>query len=242
MPETPITVVIPVGPLPVHQKWLNDAVESVIDQQYTAAEILLIDDMAGVAPLPALHFGREKALPPVRIWRAPWHIGVPAAFNFGVALAKTELVFMLGSDDLMDPRCLGMCAATYERMVEEQGQRDADNSFYYVGVSYIDNVKQEQFLPTNEAMVSKTLWKATGGFPIETSVGMPDSVFMSMMWNRDDVMHRVGVGEGTTLVKFRYHPESDTETRRALWHPLAAQVVNIMTEHWAPPQWGRYAP
>ena len=105
MLSVPITVVIPVGPHPANIAWLGEALESIALQSVWPEEILLIQDRE------TLEIFEPTSGPPVRIWKAPWRLGVAHAFNFGVALANTQLILMMGSDDRLLPDCLAACWA-----------------------------------------------------------------------------------------------------------------------------------
>src|SRR3990167_4367481 len=100
--DSNVSVVIPVGPYPANKKWLKECIESVVNQT-VHSQIVIIDDMAKITN------DDLGGIEPDVFFNTPWLIGVAGAFNFGVALAKTECVFMLGSDDTLDPDCLYEC-------------------------------------------------------------------------------------------------------------------------------------
>lgn len=213
----PITVAIPVGPSPANQQWLPEAIESCKAQTHPPAEILLIDDMAGI----------ERC--DCRVWKAPWLLGVGAAFNMGVALAKTELVFMLGSDDTLDPKCLEQCAKTYEK-------NDRADAYYWTSLHYMDG--EDQTLPCNAAMVTKGFWRKTGGFPPETGSGAPDAALISMLMTKMPGS-LVGVSHGHPLYNYRRHQGTDTASRGP-WQSVILSTRDILSATWQEPNWGRY--
>lgn len=210
--SVPITVSIPVGPHPSNVRWLKEAIESIREQTVQAAEILLIDDGANLD---------AEQYPGVRIYKAPWKLGVAHAFNFGVALAETDLVIMMGSDDQLLPTCIEQSWAAWERLQDVHG-------YYYMAVRYHDG--REQNTPCNAAMVHKELWNLTGGFPVEASVGMCDNVLISLMTasgGRFGHIHSIGP---EPIYWYRAHDETDTVQRQGHWHHIASQVVNLITE------------
>lgn len=216
-----ISVAIPVGPKPSHRRWLGECIDSVRHQTMPTDDILLIDDMAGLKPLDG-----------VRIWRAPWLLGVPGAFNAGVSLAHNQCVYMLGSDDWMEPQCLEECWRAYEA----NRRRDA---YYYTGIRYTDGrADPVQTVPCNCAMVTKGLWRQTGGFPPETGTGACDAALISHLWGSDLL---VPVADGRPLLNYRVHPETDT-AGRAAWQGVILASRDILTRNWTEPQWGRYEP
>lgn len=223
-----ITVAIPLGPHPEHARWLDECLRSVYDQSVNVDEILIIDDMHGLTG----SYEKDGC----RIWRSPWLLGVAHAFNFGVALARNECVFMLGADDTLEPDCIQRVLAQYAGTSEE----DKGSTYYFVSVRYLDDREDNtQFLPCNAAMVTKSLWRKTGGFPIEAASGACDAAFVSRFWNRADEVRFAGVGEGTTLYNYRPHADTDT-AQRSQWQGIILATRGLVTEVYDPPRWGRY--
>ena len=223
----PISVVIPVGPSEANKRWIPDALESIQQQTQLPDEVLIISDMAGLSQ------GMDHRQPyPIRTWTTPWRLGIPAAFNCGVALAQNECVFMLGSDDWLEPDCLEECMKMYEK----EGQ--PGNVFFFVGVRYNDNRKEkEQYAPCNAAMVTKRLWKATGGFPLQSASGATDAAFCSIFWNRPEVCRFLGVQyEQRPLYNYRVHDESET-AGLGPWQGVILETRDLLTELWKPPNW-----
>lgn len=230
---TGITVAIPVGPESHHQQWLYECLESLQKQTRFPNEILIVDDMANLL-IPDILSENKWGL--FRVWKAPWRLGVAAAMNFGVALASNNLVFMLCADDTLHPECLARCLDAYEKISEE----DRDQTYFFVGVKYLDGRKEdEQFVPCGAAMVSKSLWRQNGGFPPESASGAPDAALISTMMVHGDAGKIVGVGEGMCLYNYRPHANSDSANRHG-WQGVILQTRDIVTRDWKPPKWGRY--
>jgi glycosyltransferase involved in cell wall biosynthesis len=218
----PVTVMIPVGPYPVHKRWLGECMASVAAQTLPPAEVLLIDDMADLAALDAEH-------PEYNVWRAPWRLGDVGAFNCGVALAKNDLVFMLSCDDTLEPDCLELCAAEYEKMEERDG-------YYWVGNHYMDG-QPDQALPFSAAMVTKGLWRECGGFPVETTGCGGDAALISILLTHFP-RRLVKVAGGKPLYNVRVHKESET-ANIGPWMGVMSEVRGLVTKLWKPPEWGR---
>lgn len=223
MAEIKLTVAIPVGPRQEHGTWLYDAVQSVRRQTVPCLP-LIIDDMHGIS----LDDPRIGGAP---VWYAPWRMGIPCAFNFGVALAPTECVIMLGADDTLEPDAAEACLDAYENAVGAP-----DRTYFGLPVRYMDT-GEEQYLPCNEAMVTKSLWKATGGFPPESAVGACDAAFLSSIWNSDEFKIQM-VGR-KPLCNYRRHSSTDTATRPVAWQGPILEVRNLLTPL-VKPEWGRY--
>lgn len=157
----PITVVIPVGPAQHHTAHLHECLDSVRDQTQQPAEILVIDNGTGL---------RSALLMPedvpegrgIRLWVAPWAMGLATGFNAGVGLARNDHVFFLGSDDLLMPRCLELCWQAWLADPHPLG-------WYFVGVR--DSSGYEQNTPCLAAMVTKALWQAGGGLELGSDYG-----------------------------------------------------------------------
>jgi glycosyltransferase involved in cell wall biosynthesis len=214
-----ISVVIPVGPNPVYKKWLRSCIASVHTQTYEADEILLIDDMA--------HLDRIRAeVNKCMVWKTPWLSGVAHAFNFGVALARNECVFMLGSDDKLYPECLEKVAKAYVDIGDELG---------YYGVTCDIQDYGYQDLLNNAAMVTKSLWNHTGGFPIpQAAMSPPDAMLLSiMMYHMQDHLHKVD--QGNPLYWVRRHPDQAGHIYNQ--YPLSVNARDKITREWRPPKW-----
>lgn len=271
-----ITVLVPVGPSQANKRWLGECLASVAAQTRTADEVLLIDDMAGLAPADLAPLvgkrgvvvdedatlGHSPASMPwshgagcafhvdqpsekqggawhtiARVWRSPWRLGVAHAFNFGVALAQGDGVFMLGSDDVMRPDCLAQCEAAWTR--ESTEGRDPRECYFWVGVHYLDDRQDpDQFLPCGTAMVSRALWDRCGGFPTETAVGAPDAALISIMMVHEAAGRIVPVNTGRVLCDYRPHAETDT-AGRGPWQGAILAARDILTRTWEPPNWSR---
>ncbi len=221
MSDLKITVAIPVGPYPANRQWLDECVQSARKQSRPADEILLIDDMAGLE-LPDLD---------LTIWRSPWLLGVPTAFNCAVALAKHPLVIMLGSDDKLEEWAVEDALTEYEKH-----HRD-DVGYYYFDVQYSDG--RQQSVACNGAMVTKDLWNRTGGFPTEAAVGACDTMLVSIMLAHE---RECGFLYRITSEKppywYRVHDGTDTAGRQP-WQGVVGQARDILTRDWEPPEWGR---
>lgn len=250
-----VTVAIPVGPRPSHQKWLGECLDSVRNQTVEVDEILIINDMAELYPHELIEhaYGPNRGGTQVitdqdgsgrisgrrmdngdrhlREWYAPFRLGVAAAFNMGVALAHNRLVVMLGSDDTLEPNAVDELLKTYE----ESGFAEA---FYYFGVRYMDT-GELQTLPCNCAAVTQDFWRYTGGFAPEMGVGACDSMFISQMLVHEQES-LIPVAGGAPLFNYRRHDETDT-AGRADYQGAIFSVRDILTRDWKPTAWGRYS-
>lgn len=104
---TPISIVIPCYNT---GKYLPEAVESVLQQQHPAAEIIIVDD--GSTDEETLRLLDRYEQQGIIIFHTP-NRGAPAARNFGVKRAKSPYVLCLDSDDVLLPAFL---AETSQRL------------------------------------------------------------------------------------------------------------------------------
>lgn len=197
-----VTVTIPVGPHEANKRWLSEAIQSVQRQTYPDIELLLIDDGAD---LPQADLFSDA----VRVWKSPWRLGVPHAFNFGVALAKNNLVFLLGSDDWLEPVCIERCVEMYEQ------HDDGDRIYFHVPLlaHKEDGTTRPMLTRSGAALVTKTLWERCGGFPIWSALCCSDVALYTMLENRPELGRTVRVGT-KPLYHYREHPEIDTARLR----------------------------
>lgn len=226
-----ISVCIPVGPFKGNTEWLDECLLSVAHQTFPAHTVVIVNDGAMI----------DKALPnasayklrcEVRVFDAPWRLGISHAFNFGVMLAPTECVFMLGSDDTLEPICLEKCWESYLSHNKADG-------YYTVPIRYMDT-QEVQTAPCNAAMATKGFWRHTGGFPIETAIGIGDSTLLSICLAHKLPVYWVGHDTGqddTPLYNYRRHPDIHTYKLGPFWG-VCDPLRNILTEQWAPPAWG----
>lgn len=207
----PITVSIPVGPHPANVRWLGDALASIAEQTVQPGEILLIDDGANLDP---------SEYPACRIWQTPWASGVTHGFNYGVMLAKHDLVIMLGSDDRLMPAAIQACQWAWDFYHDPLG-------YYYFVLEYESGRYQD--IPCNGAMVHKDLWKHTGGFPIASAIGACDTWLISLLYAAGGKAGNLYQISPTPLYWYRDHPETDT-MQHAAWMGLVEAARNLWLE------------
>ena len=213
---TEISVVIPVGPYPGNVQWLDECINSALDQTHQPAQLIIIDDGADLK--------REDLPHGTKLWHSPWQLGVAAAFNVGVGLSTTNCIFMLGSDDTLEEQCLAACADKYERTDRR------DLSYFWTGVRYSDG-REDQYLPCHAAMVTQTLWHHCGGFPPESASGAPDAALISILLGNKDAGDLVCVNPHMPLYNYRVHDDTDT-ARRAEWQGVILSTRDILTRTW----------
>lgn len=229
----PITVSIPVGPHSANKRWLEPCVRSVLNQSFPPTEILIIDDQAHVNVFETMDgkvvfwddqraYLEKPDRTHLRKWTTPWLSGVAHAFNFGVALARNEIVVMLGSDDILQPWALEDLIATIQKSSNER------LAYYYFQVEYMDT-HETQDIPCHAAAVSKSLWHHNGGFPVESAIGAPDTMLISIMMANPEAGKIIRVDSQRPPYLYRRHGETDTATRPPF---DLTSVRDILTREW----------
>lgn len=224
LPTVPVTIVIPVGPKPHHREHLGEMLESISAQRTLPDEVIVMND-GGPSVLPELI--HHMPIGAIHTWeyQQPWNLGMVAGWNCGVGLARNELVLLVGADDKLYGDCIDECYRAWLREQEPLG-------YYYLGVQYSDG--REQNTACNAAMVTKALWRHTGGFPAQSAVGAPDHIFLSMLLcaSRD----------GRTTAKilrvcddmlYWYRVGENTETTKNIW-PAITAVMDYLHVNWRP--------
>lgn len=237
-----VSVVIPVGPDPIYRQLVPDAINSVFEQTVPVKEILILDDQAHIKSpewykwfdrfpeYPLVFSGTDSRYnknlwvytkPPkeYEIWISkydtPWRLGFAATFNCGVAMALTDLVLYLAADDTLAPTAVEDCLESYDL----NDQKDA-----WYALTYESPSGGICDIPINAAMVTKGLWRFTGGFPPSAFAG-PDALLLScLMVHAPDRI--IKVMPGRVNYHIREHPQQ--ETKRQMGFYAASGVVEII--------------
>lgn len=100
--------------MPVHNgaRWLADAIESVLAQDFGDFELILVDDASRDAS-PAIMAAAARD-PRVRLISLPDNVGLPAALNAGFAVARGELHSWTSDDNLLRPAMLSRLTETLD--------------------------------------------------------------------------------------------------------------------------------
>jgi glycosyltransferase involved in cell wall biosynthesis len=148
----PVTVVIPAFNA---EAYLGDAIDSVLSQSESPLECLVVDDgSADGTPTVAAKFGDR-----VRYYRQD-NLGVSAARNSGIQLARGDLIAFLDADDVWLEDKLQLQVAEFAA--------DRELVFCYGGIAPVDRTLEpidspEAARPRAEA-VFRTLTLRPGGF------------------------------------------------------------------------------
>jgi glycosyltransferase involved in cell wall biosynthesis len=245
-----VTVGIPVGPAAHHAAYLRECIASVLAIP-EKPDILIIDDMHGVEPEElglegawrqhsrdldcfwASGTTRDVVSQDVYRYETPWRMGVAQAFNLCVALAKTQFVLTLGADDTVETNVISAFTSACPMPLRDR----ALLTFWGLPVRYMDT-GEVQTLPCNAAIVSRDLWRHTGGFSPEMGVGACDSMLLSIMIGNDPEAGDIRMVGEEPLYNYRRHDLTDTATRADFQGAIFA-VRDALTSSWSPQTWRR---
>jgi glycosyltransferase involved in cell wall biosynthesis len=105
-----VTVLVPVFN---RERFVDDAIRSVIAQDFDDFELLLVDD-GSTDRTPAVLEAWQQRDARVVVVTSPANRGIPEALNLGLAHARGRYVARLDSDDFMMPRRLAAQAAVLD--------------------------------------------------------------------------------------------------------------------------------
>lgn len=224
----PISVVIPVGPRPEHFQWLGEMLISIANQTLSPNEVILISDGVPRGNYPWYETLRKESYQgDFKIWNNPWCVGPSDCMNFGVGLAKNELVLMACADDKLLPKCVEHCWSAWQKYDNPLG-------YYYLGVQYSNG--DEQNTACGAAMVTKALWDYTGGFPPHCAVGAADHIFLSaLIAGSNHEYSKAQILRVNDELTYWYRQHDNTETSRNVW-PAIEAVRDWFTATWRPKQ------
>ena len=124
-PAADISVVIPVY---YHERFVGDAIRSVLRQTVSAREIICIDDgSTDGSPAVVEAFAREH--PEIRFWSRP-NRGAHNTLNEGIQAATGSVIAILNSDDVFHDSRLSRCQAVLDA--------DPSISAVFTGLTSID--------------------------------------------------------------------------------------------------------
>ncbi|WP_439569954.1 glycosyltransferase family 2 protein [Sphingopyxis sp.] len=101
--------------MPVHNgaRWLADAIDSVLAQDFADFELILVNDASRDAS-PAIMADAAARDPRVRLLHLETNVGLPAALNHGFAAARGDLHSWTSDDNLLRPQMLGRLVAALD--------------------------------------------------------------------------------------------------------------------------------
>lgn len=165
-----ISVVIPVGP--GHEKYVIDAIESVVGQTYIDWEVIVVND-TGIE-WPDDMSSPIAGAPFVKLISTGGNLGVAAARNLGFKHAKGEAFFPLDADDYILPTCLERMAAhmeAYDGIIYSGWLRNKMNGdemdYYQPNPFECGKVLQQMWHSGSSILIPRWLHEKVGGWDTE---------------------------------------------------------------------------
>lgn len=119
-----VTVLIPAYK---HEAFIEDAMESVLDQSFTNLRLLVVDDLS---PDGTLEAARRVEDPRVTVESNPTNLGLGNSIRRALEKIDTPYVALLNSDDLFHPDRLKQCIEVLEK--------DPDAAVVATGLVFVD--------------------------------------------------------------------------------------------------------
>jgi glycosyltransferase involved in cell wall biosynthesis len=101
--------------MPVHNgaRWLAEAIDSMLAQEFGDFELILVDDASRDAST-AIMADAASRDPRVRFFRLEQNLGLPGALNHGFAEARGALHSWTSDDNMLRPEMLGRLVSTLD--------------------------------------------------------------------------------------------------------------------------------
>lgn len=223
--------------MPVHNgaRWLAEAIDSVLAQDFTAFELILVDD-ASRDESPAIMAAAAARDPRVRLIGLTENVGLPAALNHGFGVARGEFHSWTSDDNLLRPAMLRRLVETLDAH-PEAGVVHADFTLideagHELGRSRVG--RTDRLLHTNNVgacfLYRASVTQALGGYDTEL-FGVEDYDF----WLRAAERFAF-VPLHEDLYLYRKHGGSLTSQRAERIQALTARIVQRAMPATLPPR------
>jgi glycosyltransferase involved in cell wall biosynthesis len=87
------------------ERWIDDAIASVVDQRFADWKLYALDDASSDGTFGKLHHWAQSC-PNIFVEWSSHHLGISTALNSLAALATGRLVMFMGADDYIGPKFL----------------------------------------------------------------------------------------------------------------------------------------
>lgn len=252
-----VSVVIPAYN---HEKYITEAINSVIYQDYPRLEIIVIDDGSQDNTYNKAESCLKNCQRPYKL-EYQTNRGAPATLNYGCSIAQGDYIAILNSDDLFHPQRISIMI----RILQEYGYRFAfskvrhidENGFLHPYQEYYHKLltKAERFPSMSFALLLDNLAITTGNFVIEHNFFEEVGPFAPFVTCHDwDYILRVVLNEEPfyypqELMDYRIHPKNTLKDNvklvyqegievRRLYLEKAKEAKNVLAP--GPSTWGSY--
>ncbi len=214
-----ISIIIPSYNTP--KEWLSECLSSIAAQTFTDWEALIVDD---ASPIPVLvsDLPGAGADPRFRIVRHDRNRGPAAARNTAVAHSQGELLFMMDSDDLIEPETLSDLTDALASDPEADCVHvdfkifGAASSEWAMPVKTPKDMIADQWVPGAGVLMRKSLYNRVGGYPDEEIfrsgnedwdfwLGATESGFTSIRVAKPLYLYRISNSSLSSTTKRRHY-------------------------------------
>jgi glycosyltransferase involved in cell wall biosynthesis len=208
--------------LPVYnaERFLAQAIDSVLQQTFTDFELLLLDDCSTDGSLSIMESYTD---PRIRLYRNEKNLGISKSLNKGIALANADLIARMDADDICYPHRLEKqyayllahpeCAllSSWVRVITEDGklvrQDDFKSPYYYYNLTF------ECWMYHPSIVFRKAAILQVGGYTV------PYSEDFELFWqvSRNHLIHNLP----EVLLDYRQSPQSLHQVQKKNEYELA---------------------
>ena len=174
--------------------YLDDALQSVLDQDHNLWECIIVDDGSTDHTKEVSNAWENKD--PRFIYVHQNNAGLAAARNFGIQNAKGELILPLDSDDKISSDYLSLGVGVYRNNKEVKIVYCLAENFGLVnGFWNIDDFSLRKLADKNSifctAFFKKSEWVNVGGYDINMIYGLEDWEFWIHLLKHGGTVHRI---------------------------------------------------
>ncbi|WP_157764691.1 glycosyltransferase [Rhodobacter sp. CZR27] len=216
-------------------RFFDEAVASVLAQDFPELELIIVDDGNDRDDLFAAVAARD---PRIRILHCPRNIGTAAAANLGIAAARSGLIVRLDADDAAEPERVGRLVAEFERdpglgllgsavqIVDEEQRRGPVVRMPETDLEIRWTILFHNPFYHSAAAFRRELFEAVGGYREEELVSQDHYLWFSLLplcraGNLPEPLTRYRINRQGLTVRNNTRPRNRTHAiREALWADL----------------------
>jgi glycosyltransferase involved in cell wall biosynthesis len=194
------------------ERFLREALDSLYAQEFAAFEVVFVDDGS------TDHTAEIARSFPVR-YRHQENLGLAAARNAGLAMARGELIAFLDDDDVLPPSKLG-AQAGYLREHPETGCVLGRQEWIFEDGNEPTELERDPFfgdlggVPFGSAMIRRTVLESVGGFDPTYVYAEDRDLFVRLR------EHGIGIDVLPEVVLYRRLHDSNMTLDQPAHHPL----------------------
>jgi glycosyltransferase involved in cell wall biosynthesis len=190
-------------------RWIDDAIESVADQQSTDWELIVVDDFSTDNTWARARewVDADDMRLPLFVLSAAAPLGISAALNWAASMARGRLLMFMGADDVIAPGFLGEAIMCLERepdatvacppIVEFRTVAKVDDVSVWMPRFDLDRLHEENCIP-GPSVFRRELFDAVRWPADFEETGCED-------WARWVLVHRAGLLKPVRIAAPYYH-------------------------------------